>query len=189
MGDYNINLLNYENHQPSAEVIDQLHYNSFFNKQTHTGEKHSATLITCIYPNSLRDKGPTTQGIIYFYISDHFPIIHIDYPFQVPEIDAVIMQINVSPRNKQAFHSAVSDINYEALYISGNAQESLSRLHATLLKLFNTHFPKQSNRNTKPGNGGCQNHWRSPSKQRINCVWNGLKSIPLLMRLHIKLLQ
>ena len=29
MGDYNINLLNYENHQPTAEFIDQLHSNSF----------------------------------------------------------------------------------------------------------------------------------------------------------------
>ena len=38
MGDYNINLLNYENHQPTAEFIDQLHSNSL-NKQTHTGEK------------------------------------------------------------------------------------------------------------------------------------------------------
>ena len=29
MGDYNINLLNYGNHQPTAEFIDQLHSNSF----------------------------------------------------------------------------------------------------------------------------------------------------------------
>ena len=84
------------------------------------------------------------QGIIYSDISDHFPIIHIDYSFLVPEIDAVIVQRNVSRRNKQAFHSAVSDIDREALYISGNAQESFSRFHSTLLKLFNKHFPKQT---------------------------------------------
>ena len=54
------------------------------------------------------------------------------------------MQRNMSRRNKQAFHSAVSDIDWEALYISGHAQESLSRFHSTLLKLFNKHFPKQT---------------------------------------------
>ena len=32
----------------------------------------------------------------------------------------------------------------EALYISGNAQESFSQFHSTLLKLFNKHFPKQT---------------------------------------------
>ena len=47
-------------------------------------------------------------------------------------------------RNKQAFQSTVSDIDWEALYISGNAQESFSRFHSTLLKLFNKHFPKQA---------------------------------------------
>ena len=50
----------------------------------------------------------------------------------------------MSRRNKQAFHSAVSDIDREALYISGNEQESFSRFHSTLLKLFNRHFPKQT---------------------------------------------
>ena len=190
MGDYNINLLNYENHQPTAEFIDQLHSNSFaslINKPTRV-KRHSATLIDNIFTHSLSDKGLTIQGIIYSDISDHFPTIHIDYSFQVPEIDAVIVQRNMSRRNKQAFHSAVSDIDWEALYISGNAQESFSRFHSTLLKLFNKHFPhKLSNRNSKPRNGGCQNHWRSPSKQKINCMWNGLKSTPLLMRLHIKI--
>ena len=113
MGNYNINLLNYENHQPTAEFIDQLHSNSFaslINKPTQWQVKrHSASLIDNIFTNSLSDKGLTIQGIIYSDISYHFPIIHIDYSFQVPEIDAVIVQRNMSRRNKQAFHSAVSD--------------------------------------------------------------------------------
>ena len=146
LGDYNINLLDYENQQPTAEFIDQLHSKSFaslINKPTLV-KRHSATLIDNIFSNSLSDKGLTIQGIIYSDISDHFPIIHIDYSFQVPEIDAIIVQRNMSRRNKLTFHSAVSDIYWEALYISGNAQESFSRFHSTLLKLFNKHFPKQT---------------------------------------------
>ena len=61
MGDYNINLLNYENHQLTAEFVDQLHSNSFvslINKPTRV-KKHSATLIDNIFTNSLCDKGLT----------------------------------------------------------------------------------------------------------------------------------
>ena len=146
MGDYNINLLNYENHQLTAEFVDQLHSNSFvslINKPTRV-KKHSATLIDNIFTNSLCDKGLTIQGIIYSDISDHFPIVHIDYSFQVPEIDTLIVLRNMSYRNKQAFHSAVSEIDWETLYISGNAQESFTWFHSTLLKLFNKHFPKRT---------------------------------------------
>ena len=97
MGDYNINLLNYENHQLTAEFVDQLHSNSFvslINKPTRV-KKHSATLIDNIFTNSLCDKGLTIQVIIYSDISDHFPIVHIDYSFQVPEIDTLIVLRNM----------------------------------------------------------------------------------------------
>ena len=50
----------------------------------------------------------------------------------------------MSYRNKQAFHSVVSEIDWETLYISGNAQESFTWFHSTLLKLFNKHFPKRT---------------------------------------------
>ena len=146
MGDYNINLLNYENHQLTAEFVDQLHSNSFVslvNKPTRV-KKHSATLIDNIFTNSLCDEGLTIKGIIYSDISDRFPIIHIDYSFQVPEIDTVIVLRNMSYRKKQAFHSAVSEIDWETLYISRNAQESFTWFHSTFLKLFNKHFPKRT---------------------------------------------
>ena len=107
-------------------------------------KRHSATLIDNIFTNSLSDEGLTIQGIIDSGVSDHFPIIHIDYSFQVLEIEADIVQRNMSRRNKQAFHGAVSDIDWEALYIYGNAQESFSSFHSTLLKLFNKNFPKQT---------------------------------------------
>ena len=63
-------------------------------------------------------------GIIYSNISDHFLIIHIHYSFKVPEIDVIIVQRNMSHRNKQTLHSAFSEIDWEDLNISGYAQES-----------------------------------------------------------------
>ena len=94
-------------------------------------KKQSATLIDNIFTNSLCDKGLTIQGIIYSDISDHFPVVLIGYSFQVPEIDTAIVLRNMSYCNKQAFHSAVSEIDWETLYISGNAQESFNWFHST----------------------------------------------------------
>ena len=87
--DYTINLLNYENHQHTSDFIDQLHSNSFIsliNKPTRV-KTQSATLIDDIFTNSLSDMEHTIQGIIYSDISDHFPIININYSFQAANLD------------------------------------------------------------------------------------------------------
>ena len=89
MGDFNINLLNYETHQHTTDFVDQLHANSFvclINKPTRV-KQQSATLIDNIFTNSLSDMDHTIQGIIYSDISDHFPVIHIDYSFQAANVD------------------------------------------------------------------------------------------------------
>ena len=146
MGDYNINLLNYENHQHTSDLIDQLHSNSFIffiNKPTREEKKQSATLIDNIFTNSLSDMDHTIQGIIYSDISDHFPILHINYSFQAANLDSEIVVRNLSQRNKQAFCRAVSEVDWEPLYISGYAQEFFTWFHSTLARLYNKHFPKQ----------------------------------------------
>ena len=145
MGDYNINLLNYENHQHTSGFIDQLHSNSLIsliNKPTRV-KKQSATLIDNIFTNSLNDMDHTIQGIIYSDISDHFPIIHINYSFRASNLDSDIVVRNLSQRNKQAFCRAVSEVDWRPLYISGNAQESFTWFHSTLSRLYNKHLPKQ----------------------------------------------
>ena len=65
----------------------------------------------------------TIQGIIYSDISDHFPVIHIDFTFQAANVDSDIVRRIMSQRNKQAFCQAVSKIDWGPLYTSGNAQE------------------------------------------------------------------
>ena len=85
----------------------------------------------------------TIQGIIYSDISDHFPIIHISYPFQAANLDSEIVVRNVSQRNKQAFCRAVSEVDWGHLHISGNARESFTWFHSTLSRLYNKHSPKQ----------------------------------------------
>ena len=75
------------------------------------------------------DKGFNIQGAIYPDISDNFPIVHIDYKFQVPQIDSVCTKKYIplkkktekrqqnKQNKKKTFRSTVSEIDWEALYI------------------------------------------------------------------------
>ena len=54
MGDYNINLLNYEKHSDTTDFVDLLHANSFIsllNRPTRV-KRESATLIDNIFTNA-----------------------------------------------------------------------------------------------------------------------------------------
>ena len=81
MGDYHINLLNYRKHNETNDFVDILHASSFIsliNRPTMV-QKDSATLIDNIFTNNHSKLSHTFQGLIFTDITDHFPIIHIDY--------------------------------------------------------------------------------------------------------------
>ena len=76
-GDYNINLLKYEEHNPTRNFIDLM--NSFslkptINKPTRI-TRHSQTLIDNIFTNEIVK--PIETGILINDISDHLPIYNI----------------------------------------------------------------------------------------------------------------
>ena len=78
MGDFNINLLNSNIHNPTCEFVDTLYEYNFFpliNKPTRV-TKVSATLIDNIFTNNIKHKG-ILSSILYTDITDHFPICHI----------------------------------------------------------------------------------------------------------------
>ena len=73
MGDFNINLLNFESHSPTEEFFNTM--TSYF-FQPHIIQPtritdHSATLIDNIYLNTIEYK--TISGNLIYDISDHLP--------------------------------------------------------------------------------------------------------------------
>ena len=82
-GDYNINLLNVDNHVPTSEFLDTMFsyfMYPFINRPTRS-VKERATLIDNIYSNMI--KNDILTGIFYTDISDHFPVFYIDYSISV----------------------------------------------------------------------------------------------------------
>ena len=75
LGDFNINLLNYNDHQPTNEFLDSLASNSFipYILQTARITSHSKTLIDNIFSNIIFHE--IISGNITATISDHLPYL------------------------------------------------------------------------------------------------------------------
>ena len=78
MGDWNIDLLNYDSHVMTSNCADMFY--SFgsvplINRPTRI-TNNSATIIDNIFTNNHEDSVNASQGIFITDISDHFPIFH-----------------------------------------------------------------------------------------------------------------
>ena len=73
LGDFNINLLNYNDHQPTNDFLDSLASNSFIPYILHPTRitSHSKTLIDNIFSNYISHE--IISGNITATISDHLP--------------------------------------------------------------------------------------------------------------------
>ena len=81
MGDFSLNLMNYQSHNLTGKFLDMMYSNSFFPLITQPTRitSHSATLIDNIFQNSLETN--LLSGLLFTDISHHLPnfVIHYDY--------------------------------------------------------------------------------------------------------------
>ena len=79
MGDYNIDLMKYENHMQTGEFLNNMHSNSLIPliyKPTRE-TKTTATLIDNIFTNNYDVNDLLLQGLLITDISDRYAIFHI----------------------------------------------------------------------------------------------------------------
>ena len=145
MGDYNINLFNYETHELTANFVDTIFSYAFvplINRPTRVS-KHSATLIDNILTNKHNALVQCCHGILVTDISDHFPIFHINPNFTDTVQDVFILKRLCSVRNKHAFLDDLNKVDWNAIYRTQDTQEAFSQFHHVLLSLFNKNFPRK----------------------------------------------
>ena len=143
MGDWNINLLNIENHEPSQEFFDIMMSNSLIptiTKPTRVTHR-SATLIDNIFCNSLFDNDQLFSGILYTDISDHLPIFHIDYSSKKKVLPQYIKKRIYSDSNITNFKTLLSAQEWTSVLDSTDPQISYSKFHEIYSKLYNMAFP------------------------------------------------
>ena len=110
LGDYIINILNYESHAQTAQFVDMTSSNVFLplisrrSRVTAT----SATLVDNIFTNDIGDINNSVQGLFITDVSDHFPVFHIAR--QIKEKDTYIFKRLYSFQNEETFCQAMSNI-------------------------------------------------------------------------------
>ena len=146
MGDYNINLLNYDTHIHTSDFVDLMcssAYLPLINRPTRVTE-NTATLIDNIYTNHIQHNTNSCNRILFTDVSDRFPIFCVHDLFKQQKLkDIYILRRLFLERNRQSFYAALSEIEWDSLYCGNDAQRSFSMFHPTLINLYNKHFPKR----------------------------------------------
>lgn len=138
LGDFNINLLNTENHSPALNFLNVLYSSYFFpfiHKPTRMTGK-TATLIDNIIANTF--DYPINSGILYSDISDHLPIFHITSSNSYNHEDTNVRTCfrKFSEDNIKRFKGMMEKINWDDVY----GQQDANRTYQSFIQLFKTVF-------------------------------------------------
>ena len=141
MGDFNINLLSHDSHNPTDEFINTLFSYSF---QPHILQpsritSHSATLIDNIFFNSLEYR--TYSGNIFHDLSDHLPNFLIIDSIQ-SQPNKIMYTRDYSNLNKQALINEFQEIDWNQQFHDLNNVNDISNAFLnTINDIINTYVP------------------------------------------------
>ena len=143
-GDFNINLLNNDCHQPTGEFFDLMSSNSFLPLITRPTRvtANSATLIDNIFTNHFDKSLQSSEGILVTDITDHYPVFHINRQITTMDSEIYIERRLYNQRNKQAFLGAIQEIDWGEIYSTPGTQSCFDIFHGKLVRLLNKCFPK-----------------------------------------------
>ena len=155
MGDFNINLLETENHSPSNEFLDVMYSHSLFPLITRPTRitSETCTLIDNIYYNDISNSN-TLNGLFFNDISDHFPVFTINYKSKIDTSQQISRVQVINEKHINKFSQKISTINWECVTNNDNGKEAFSNFYETFLNTYKECFPykyvKPSYHNKKP---------------------------------------
>ena len=183
MGDYNINLFNYEVHSPTAEFVDLMYSHisvPLIYRPTRTSNQ-SATLIDNIFTKKQLSK--LMQATLVTNISDHFPVVHINRNFTADSSKLYIEKRTNNHRNRLPFSPVIQNIDWSDIYNTFNTQAAFTSFHDTICRLYNKHFPKQRIKiNYSHRKPWLTDGLRQAIRTRINSTERILQSNHVIMR-------
>ena len=144
LGDFNLNILNYDSHSATAEFLDTLYAYAtlpLINRPTRITQS-SATAIDNIFTNDANAFENGCHGILVTDISDHFPVFHIgDSKIKNESMEKSICIRDFSYKNKMSFQRELGDIDWSEMYSQSDTQEAFSVFHKAFVRLYDKHFP------------------------------------------------
>ena len=144
LGDFNINLLNNDYHQPTGEFFNLMSSNSFLPLITRPTRvtANSATLIDNIFTNHFDCSLQSSEGIFVTDITDHYPVFHINHQIFASETEIYMERRLYNQRNKQAFLQVLQETDWSDIFNIHGTQSCFNTFHDKLVSLLNKSFPK-----------------------------------------------
>ena len=113
MGDFNVNLLNYESHNDTNDFINTMISHYLLPHILHPTD-HSATVIDNIFSNNTSYE--TISGNIISQISDHFPQFIILNHVTINYKNCSYAKCDFSNFNKQKFKNDFDDLSMDFIH-------------------------------------------------------------------------
>ena len=169
MGDFNINLLNYESHTQTNDFLDLMYSFSLYpliDKPTRV-TSHSSTLIDNIFSNSFQDQ---LSGILYTDVSDHLPIYTIDNEHELSVEPVNVLHRRINDQLIEQFNAALGEHNWAELYRIERAEDSYNHISRVIQTKYEEIFPLiESKRKRKP-----DKPWITPAIKKSIYIKNKL---------------
>ena len=143
MGDFNLNLLNYDSHSLTCEFLDGIYSNMFIPLITRPTRitAHTSTLIDNIFTNNF--SSISTSGLLFTDISDHLPVFSISCE-GMNYCDNTNEKITFRDKNKtniNKFIEQLGSINWSQLKYYDDPYNSYNTFLAKYTEIYNNCFP------------------------------------------------
>ncbi len=141
MGDFNLNLMNYENHTVTGKFLDGLYSNDFVPMITCPTRitSHTATLIDNIFTNHYFE---SASGLLLTDISDHLPIFSICFMDpSYKDRNETILVCNKCPNNEIRFKEQLMNNSWFQLEGINDPKTAYKTFFNKFSEIYNSCFP------------------------------------------------
>ena len=195
-GDFNINLLNINSHQQTADYLDLWISEGFIPQLTLPTRVtlKSATLIDNIFSKSNNNDLIISKGILTTDISDHYPSF-IEIPFSVNKIQkktTIIQRRHITENTLNTFLSDLNKETWQMVTSQNNTDDKFNNFISIYTNLMNKNLPlklikanKYKHKNNPWISRGIMNSIKSRDKlsTKINKERNASKKTHLIITL------
>ncbi|XP_068757218.1 uncharacterized protein [Montipora capricornis] len=143
LGDFNINLMNYQHHHSTGQFLDEMYSNMLLPLITRPTRitPHTATLIDNIFVNNFFVR--SRSGLLFTDISDHLPVfsIHSDNTLGHHSRQDPIFVRDKNPINRSKFVEKLEGVEWSSLAGYNDPHTAYTSFLNKITKIYNDCFP------------------------------------------------
>ena len=144
LGDYNLDLLKYNEHNYTDDFLDTIFSHCFMPLINHPTRitSHSATLIDNIFVNNPSIMQQLISGILFSDISDHLPIFTIQPNKPLMSTDNVnVIRRDINPRTLSIFQLELKNCKWNDIYQYNDPNAAYNNFLDKYSTIYNSSFP------------------------------------------------